>query len=86
MNHKEASILKNNVLPSHYIVRGVDRDLNNLTSHLIPNLNILPIFIVTFVVKYDKDEAHTDEIIDASKAPVFNSNSRPYIITNLDTI
>ena len=42
--------------------------------------------MVILVDKYDNDEAHKEEIIDASKAPVLASNSKLYIIKNLDTI
>ena len=49
-------------------------------------MNILPSFMVILVDKYDNNEAHKEEIIDASKAPVAVSNNKPYIIKNLDTI
>jgi hypothetical protein len=42
--------------------------------------------MITLVDKYDDDEAHREEIIDASKAPVLTSNNKPYIIKNLDMI
>lgn len=42
--------------------------------------------MITLVDKYDNEEAHREEIIDASKAPVFTSNNKPYIIKNLDMI
>jgi hypothetical protein len=48
--------------------------------------NILPSFMVILVDRYDNNEAHKEEIIDASKAPVLVSNNKPYIIKNLDTI
>ncbi len=57
-----------------------------LISYCIPNLNIFPSFMVILVNKYDNDEAHIEEIIDASKAPVLASNNKAYIIKNLDTI
>ena len=42
--------------------------------------------MITLVDKYDNDEAHREEIIDASNAPVLISNNKPYIIKNLDMI
>jgi hypothetical protein len=42
--------------------------------------------MITLVDKYDNDEEHREEIIDASKAPVLISNNKPYIIKNLDMI
>ena len=57
-----------------------------LYRYCIPNLNIFPSFMVILVNKYDNDEAHKEEIIDASKAPVLASNNKAYIIKNLDTI
>ena len=42
--------------------------------------------MVMLVNKYDNNEAHREEIIDASKAPVPTSNNKVYIIKNLDTI
>ena len=42
--------------------------------------------MVTLVDKYDNDEAHREEIIEAPKAPILTSNNKPYIIKNLDMI
>ena len=42
--------------------------------------------MITLVDKYDNDEAHREDIIDASKAPVLTPNNKPYIIRNLDMI